>query len=226
MSVTSVNANILSLLSASAPLLRLQNDGTLRQTLQLGQVIEAKVMRSFQGGRFLVQLGAQERVVDSSIPLQEGQVLRARVLALDEQVVLERMQAQTQTEAEPGAGAAPAWLQREGAQQALALYSQYASLLDAAQWAGLQGLARAQGASATVLAALTLARLNLPLQERWTQAASCVPVRRCLRPSSTPAAWRRTVPSPTVLVLVRVRVRVRKATPQAVIPRTLLAQAA
>lgn len=183
-----VNANMLALLSGSAPLLRLQSDSSLQQTLQLGQVIEARVMRSFQGGRYLLELAGQERVVDSSIPLQEGQVLRARVLSMDEQVVLERLQAKPQQAlAQQTADAgAPAWLQRTGAEAALQLYAQYAWLLGAQQWQALEGLARVHGSHSVTLAALALARLGVPLQTGLLQTlAQALSGHSLLRPGQT-----------------------------------------
>lgn len=56
MSVQGIQSELPALLASSAPLLRLQSDNSQQQTLQLGQVIEAKVMRAYQGGRYLVQL--------------------------------------------------------------------------------------------------------------------------------------------------------------------------
>jgi hypothetical protein len=167
MSVPGINANMVALLTGSAPLLRLQNDSSLQQTLQLGQVIEAKVIRSFQGGRYLVEFAGQERVIDSNLPLQQGQVLRARVLAMDEQVTLERMHAPSRaaTPDQSGTSPAPAWLQQPGAEAALALFAQYGKLLSQTQWQALQAPARGSGAPAAVLSGLVLARLGLPLDD-------------------------------------------------------------
>lgn len=122
-------------LSGTAPLLRFQGGGTLERSLALGQVLEGRVTRTFQGGRYLMEFNGQERVVDSAVPLQEGDVLRGRVVALGEQVVLEKMASAPQGQAPQEAADAPipAWLMRLDDTQALRLYQQHADAMDAAQ---------------------------------------------------------------------------------------------
>ncbi len=159
-------------LAGSAHLLRFQSDATALKTLELGQVIQARVMRVFQGGRYLVDFNGQERVVDSTIPLQQGEVLRGRVVALDEQVVLEKMLAAPAALPQADAGqaaAAPAWLQRLGDAQALALFRQFSGVLTPPEWQGLDSSARTLGGNAVVLAALTLKRNALPLAPELLQ---------------------------------------------------------
>lgn len=153
-------------LAGSAPLLRFQSDATALKTLELGQVIQARVMRVFQGGRYLMDFNGQERVVDSTIPLQQGEVLRGRVVALDEQVVLEKiLAAPAALESDAAqAAAAPAWLQRLGDAQALALFRQFSGVLTPPEWQALDSSARALGGNSVVLAALALRRNALPLE--------------------------------------------------------------
>lgn len=162
-----VGAALPAALVGSAPLLRFQSDATALKILELGQVIQARVMRVFQGGRYLMDFNGQERVVDSTIPLQQGEVLRGRVVALDEQVVLEKILAAPaalpQSDAAQAA-AAPAWLQRLGDAQALALFRQFSGVLTPPEWQALDSSARALGGNSVVLAALTLKRNALPLE--------------------------------------------------------------
>jgi hypothetical protein len=60
-------------------------------TLTLGQVIKGKVLRHYEGGRYGVSFGGEERVVDSAIPLRSGEILHGRVIALDDKVHLQRV---------------------------------------------------------------------------------------------------------------------------------------
>jgi len=62
-------------------------------TLTIGNIIKGKVMRHYDGGRYGVEFGGRERVVDSSIPLSTGEVLRGRVIAIDDKVHLQRIHA-------------------------------------------------------------------------------------------------------------------------------------
>ena len=159
-------------LSGTAPLLRFQGGGTLERSLALGQVLEGRVTRTFQGGRYLMEFNGQERVVDSAVPLQEGDVLRGRVVALGEQVVLEKMASapQGQTPQEAADAPMPAWLMRLDDTQALRLYQQHADVLDAAQWRSLAQLASNHGAERAILSALTVRHIGLPLHAIAMQA--------------------------------------------------------
>jgi len=159
-------------LSGIAPLLRFQGGGALERSLTLGQMLEGRVTRAFQGGRYLMEFNGQERVVDSAVPLQQGDVLRGRVVALGEQVVLEKMVTapQGQTRQEAADAAIPAWLMRQDDPQALRLYQRHADALDPAQWRSLAQLASSHGAERAILSALTIHHIGLPLHAVALQA--------------------------------------------------------
>lgn len=186
-------------LAGSAHLLRFQSDATALKTLELGQVIQARVMRAFQGGRYLMDFNGQERVVDSTIPLQQREVLRGRVVALDEQVVLEKILAAPAALPQADAAqlsAAPAWLQKLGDAQALVLFQQFSGVLTPPEWHALDSSARALGANEVVLAALTLKRNALPLEpallrvlaQAQAGASLLAPGRQLLEAALLPAA--------------------------------------
>ncbi|MBI3900291.1 MAG: flagellar hook-length control protein FliK [Gammaproteobacteria bacterium] len=59
--------------------------------LRLGEVIKGKVLRQYDGNRYLVNFGGQERVVDSGIPLQTGDLIHGRVIGLGDRVELQRL---------------------------------------------------------------------------------------------------------------------------------------
>ena len=89
-----------------------QGDPEFAATLRLGQVLKGKVLRHFEGGRYLVSFGGQEKVVDSGVPLRTGEVLYGRVMALDDKVHLQRVSATHDgaggaSESSPGAGQTP-----------------------------------------------------------------------------------------------------------------------
>lgn len=151
-------------LSGTAPLLRFQGGGALERNLTLGQVVQGRVTRSFQGGRYLMEFNGQERVVDSAVPLQQGDVLRGRVVALGEQVVLEKMATvpQGHTPQDTADAAVPSWLARLDDPQALRLYHRHADVMDAAQWRSLAQLASNHGAERAILSALTVHHIGLP----------------------------------------------------------------
>lgn len=59
--------------------------------LTLGQIIKGKVLRSYGDGRYGVDFGGQQRIVDSGVPLSIGDQLRGRVVGLAERVTIERL---------------------------------------------------------------------------------------------------------------------------------------
>lgn len=59
--------------------------------LALGQIIKGQVLRSYEGGRYLVSFGGHEKVVDSSVPLKPGELIQGRVTGLGDKVELKRV---------------------------------------------------------------------------------------------------------------------------------------
>jgi len=69
------------------------NDGTFGNTLNLGQILKAKVLRHYEGSSYLVDFGGNEKIVDSAVPLRSDEVIYGRVVGLDEKVHLRRIPA-------------------------------------------------------------------------------------------------------------------------------------
>lgn len=61
-------------------------------SLKMGQVLKARVLRHYEGNRYLADFGGNERVVDSAIPLSTGEILYGRVIGLGDKVELQRVQ--------------------------------------------------------------------------------------------------------------------------------------
>jgi hypothetical protein len=60
--------------------------------LNLGEIIKGKVLRQYEGNRYLVSFdGGHERVVDSGVPLTTGELIHGRVIALGDRVELQRV---------------------------------------------------------------------------------------------------------------------------------------
>lgn len=73
--------------------LLVQPDVDFARTLTLGQIIKGRVLRSYEGSRYLMDFGGREHVVDSTIPLRRGEIVHGRVIALGERVELRRIAA-------------------------------------------------------------------------------------------------------------------------------------
>jgi hypothetical protein len=128
----------------------------------LGQFIKARVLRQYEGGRYLVALHGQERVVDSAVPLRTGEILHGRVVAIGDRIELERVDTDTQPSAPalqpPADAAAPPTT--DGVQ---ASFDRYRATLDPAGREVLQRALRgAQQPDSMLLAGVTLSKFGLP----------------------------------------------------------------
>jgi hypothetical protein len=74
----------------------LPGSSSFADTLNIGQIIQGKVLRGFDENRYLVAFGSDERVVDSAIPLTAGEILYGRVVGLGDRVELQRMYGNSQ----------------------------------------------------------------------------------------------------------------------------------
>lgn len=63
-------------------------------SLNVGQILKGKVLRHYDGNRYLVNFDGQERVVDSSLPLRTGELLHGRVVAIGDRVEMQRVYAE------------------------------------------------------------------------------------------------------------------------------------
>jgi|GEM_PF-1798252 len=91
MSVQGINGAVPQFVPGASGRLYLPGAFDFSQTLNIGQIIEGKVLRQFDDTRYLVSFGERERVVDSSVPLSVGDVLYGRVVGLGERVELQRV---------------------------------------------------------------------------------------------------------------------------------------
>ena len=131
----------------------------------LGQIIKGRVLRHYEGGRYLMSLEGRERVVDSSVPLQTGEIIRGRVVAVGDRVELQPL-----PEGGAAAGAASGIVQENAdagaaspADELTAAFASAGLKLDEPARAALARALRSAGdPQGMILAALALAKLGLP----------------------------------------------------------------
>ncbi|MES9938932.1 MAG: flagellar hook-length control protein FliK [Candidatus Thiodiazotropha sp. 6PLUC2] len=68
-----------------------EGDASFTRTLTIGQILKARIMRHYEGGRYLAEIDGRQKVVDSAIPLRIGEVVHGRVTALGDKVYLKRI---------------------------------------------------------------------------------------------------------------------------------------
>jgi hypothetical protein len=155
----------------------------LPSALSLGQIVKARVLKHYEGGRYLVSLEGRERVVDSSVPLTTGELVRGRVIAVGDRIELQPLPPAVSEDTFQGP------LQGkvdEPVDQLSATFAQFGLQLDdATRAAVMRSLKGAADPQATVLAAMTLAKLGLPQQAELIDAVQGL-LRR--RPAAVPAA--------------------------------------
>src|SRR5262249_18542469 len=145
----------------------------LPSALGLGQIVKARVLKHYEGGRYLVSLEGRERVVDSSVPLTTGELARGRVIAVGARIELQPLprgsSAAEAENAEPGPPTDP--LSASFAQSGL-------KLDDAARAVVMRSMKGAADPQGTLLAAVTLAKLGLPQQPGLIDAVQALLRRR------------------------------------------------
>lgn len=90
MNIGEVSQQLAGLLSKASSMFLAANDDFASQ-LSMGQILKGKVLRSYDQGRYLVEFGGQEKVVDSSVPLKSGELVQGRVVGLGDKVELKRI---------------------------------------------------------------------------------------------------------------------------------------
>jgi hypothetical protein len=154
----------------------------LPSALSLGQIVKARVLKHYEGGRYLVSLEGRERVVDSSVPLSTGELVRGRVVAVGDRIELQPLP-ETSVTSQDEIAAKPADAPTD---PLTATFAQFGLQLDEATRAiVLRSLKGAADPQATVLAAMTLAKFGLPQQPELIDAVQAL-LRR--RPAASPAA--------------------------------------
>jgi hypothetical protein len=149
--------------------------------LSLGQIIKGRVLRHYEGGRYLMSLEGRERVVDSSVPLKAGEIIRGRVVAIGDRVELQPLAEEGAaagpvsgiTQEKPDAGAA------SPTDELTASFANAGLKLDEQARASLTRALRGAGdPQALVLAAIALAKIGLPQDPALLDAIQALLKRR------------------------------------------------
>jgi len=96
MTVQNIGAGVPFTGTSTAGKFFLSGASSFADTLSIGQIIQGRVLRGFDENRYLVAFGADERVVDSAIPLTAGEILYGRVVGLGDRVELHRLYGNSQ----------------------------------------------------------------------------------------------------------------------------------
>lgn len=137
-----------------------EGDASFTRTLTIGQVLKARILRHYEGGRYLADIDGRQKVVDSAIPLRAGDIVHGRVAALGDRVQLQRVAVEP---AGQPAAAAPRRAPSAGPESALdALFARYQAAIGPADRSSLlQQVARARDPRTMALAALVLTKLGV-----------------------------------------------------------------
>jgi hypothetical protein len=137
-------------------------DVAFTRTLTIGQILKARILRHYEGGRYLAEINGQQKVVDSTIPLRIGEVVHGRVTALDERAHMQRIlhepvrQQQQTTSQRPRLTTDGEWLEQLFAQHQLKLNPDVFGLLS-------RLAARVPKPHLIGLAGLVLSKLGTPI---------------------------------------------------------------
>jgi hypothetical protein len=189
MSVANVSADSSIAVLAATGRIFLPGAREFAETLNIGQIIQGKVMRSLTGHRYLVAFGQDERIVDSAVTLSSGETLRGRVVALGDRVELQRIYPDERQPKTP-VSEAPAPLRGTDELSGVdALLQRYQAQLQPAERAILARAAeKSADPESMALAGIMLSKLGLPLQGVLLEALYRAQSSRPNGTSSSPAA--------------------------------------
>jgi len=91
MSIEQVTGQGTSATGDLATRLFLSSGPDFSSSLRLGQIIKGRVLRQYEGSRYLVSFSGEEKVVDSAVPLSTNDVIHGRVVGLGVRVELQRV---------------------------------------------------------------------------------------------------------------------------------------
>jgi hypothetical protein len=143
-----------------------------KDTLTIGQIIKGRVLRHFEGGRYLVNFSGHNKLVDSSVPLTTNEIVYGKVVGLGERVELSRIK---DAAAESVGGAEAPAVERAGdaepraglAESLFASLQQYQLALSGPDLHELASLAKsAQDVKPLALGATILHKLGLSPMDR------------------------------------------------------------
>jgi Flagellar hook-length control protein FliK len=174
MSIQSVSGGINPAIQGASGKFFLPGAGEFADKLTLGQIIKGKVLRQFDGNRYLVNFDGHERVVDSTIPMKTGELLHGRVIGIGERVEMQRVQFNNDS----GAGSAlpmpaPAQVSPPGTMTATLetmLAGYQVTLRDTDQAVLAQAMRGARDGQAMAMAGILLNRIGLPQSQELLNA--------------------------------------------------------
>lgn len=174
MKINPLFAQASALTSSNALLVNADVDFAAKLTL--GQIIKGRVLRAYEGGRYLMDFYGQEKIVDSALPLRVGDVIHGRVVGLGEHVELQRVLPEStprgaQDTGETADGGRPPLLENKWQRLVAEIFGRYRGTLSTEDALILERLAaRADAAADVVLSGLILSKLGLSIAPEFVQA--------------------------------------------------------
>ncbi len=165
-------AGLAAQVSPGASSISFARENDFASKLTLGQIIKGRVLRSYEGSRYLVNFGGHEKVVDSAVPLRPDEVIVGRVVGLGEKVEVQRINSSL---AEPVSAATvprtATQLSGSTGQLIAGLFEQFQAQLAPADMAMLQRVVqRAAAPEAMALTGLLFAKIGIPLSPEALRA--------------------------------------------------------
>ena len=173
MSITQVANMLQGALLRGGHSLSVESDTAFNHSLTVGQILKAKVMRHYEGSRYLADFGGQEKVVDSTIPLRVGEQIQGRVTALGDRVHMQRINFDGATVDNRNPKPAKSVASHVGAHEQLLneVFARYQGVLNQQDRANLlKLLARSAHPEVMVLSGLLLSKLGVRISPEFSRA--------------------------------------------------------
>ncbi len=166
MSVNAITSHLQAALKDAAfNHLSFSGGSAFSDNLTVGQVLKGRVLRHYEGNRYLVDFGGEQKVVDSVVPLRTQELISGKVIAVGERVELRRLAVDVPAEKETAPAVANHWpLGGKYERLVDGVFERYLGTLSAAERGSLMRAVREAPQPETMaLAGLVLTKIGIAL---------------------------------------------------------------
>lgn len=175
MSVNGITGNIENALRGVSGSLSFPAGPEFASSLTVGQIIKGRVLRHYEGNRYLVDFSGHEKVVDSMVPLRTHDLIHGRVMAIGERVELQRVQVGDTESPARAQDTQAGWLTDKNERLMREILDKYqGKLSEEDRVALLRAMRSASNAQAMATCGLALHKLGLALSPELLQAVFSV----------------------------------------------------
>lgn len=166
--IENIIASLQGTSASTSQTLSISAESSLRDNARLGDIIQARVLRNYDGGRYAVSIGGKEQVVDSAIPLTTGELLYGRVIGVNSnKIILQKIHDQNQVNL-PNTNAASFDALTGDEKLIDNVFSNYLATISVSDKSVLvEAIKNSSSPTQTIISGLILHKIGLPIRKEY-----------------------------------------------------------